>query len=162
MTLGMELAITVQPAGRTTALRGRPKARSHTSSSPFSRYRPGSVYVSDIRSRTDSPGRTAGNRNTTTSVCALIVSGSPEDEVRRLKAEPGKAISVQGSASIVQALARADLVDEYRLYVHPVVLGAGTLLFGPGTGRQDFTLTASKTYANGVVALTHRRARTGG
>jgi dihydrofolate reductase len=88
-----------------------------------------------------------------------IVAGGPEDEVRRLKAEPGGPINVQGSASIVRALARADLVDEYVLYVHPVLLGAGTQLFGPGTGRQDLELVGSTMYDNGVVALTHRRRR---
>jgi dihydrofolate reductase len=54
-----------------------------------------------------------------------VVGERPEDEIRRLKAQPGKAVSIQGSASIVQALARADLIDEYRLYVHPVLLGDG-------------------------------------
>lgn len=48
-----------------------------------------------------------------------VVAGGVEDEVRRLAAEPGGALLVQGSASIVQALARADLVDGYHLYVHP-------------------------------------------
>jgi dihydrofolate reductase len=114
-----------------------------------------------IRALNESP-KVVFSRTLTSSDWAnvRVVAGSPEEEVRRLKAERGKAISVQGSASIVQALARADLVDEYRLYVHPVVLGAGKLLFGPGTGRQDFTLAASKAYANGVVSLTHRRTRT--
>jgi dihydrofolate reductase len=86
-----------------------------------------------------------------------VVSEGPEDEIRRLKKEPGKAISVQGSASIVQALGRADLVDEYRLYVHPVLLGDGKPLFAGGFVRQDFELVRSKTYANGVIAASYRR-----
>jgi dihydrofolate reductase len=85
------------------------------------------------------------------------VAGGLEDEIRRLKQEPGEAIGVQGSASIVQALARADLVDEYRLYVHPVVLGAGKPLFAAGHARQDFALTRLARYANGVVATTYER-----
>ena len=52
-----------------------------------------------------------------------------EDEIRRLKQEPGGAMAIQGSASIVEALSRADLIDEYRLYVHPVLLGVGKPLF---------------------------------
>ena len=69
----------------------------------------------------------------------------------------GKAINIQGSASIVQALARADLIDEYLLYVHPVLLGSGKPLFAAGANRQDFERVHLKSYANGVVALRYRR-----
>jgi dihydrofolate reductase len=86
-----------------------------------------------------------------------IVDDGLEDEIRRLKKEPGKAIGIQGSASIVQALARADLIDEYRLYVHPVLLGDGKPLFATRTDRQDFELAEIKAYANGVVAMTCTR-----
>jgi dihydrofolate reductase len=86
-----------------------------------------------------------------------VVGEGLEDEIRRLKKEQGKAISVQGSASIVQALGRADLVDEYRLYVHPVLLGDGKPLFAGGFVRQDFELVRAKPYANGVIAATYRR-----
>ena len=90
-----------------------------------------------------------------------VVREGPEDEIRRLKAQPGKAISIQGSASIVQALARADLIDEYRLYVHPVLLGDGTPLFANGMSRQGLELVRVKPYANGVVATTYRRKAVG-
>ena len=86
-----------------------------------------------------------------------VVREGLEDEVRRLKALPGKAINIQGSASIVQALARADLIDEYLLYVHPVLLGSGKPLFAAGVNRQDFERVHLKSYANGVVALRYRR-----
>lgn len=87
-----------------------------------------------------------------------VVSGGLEDEIRRLKHAPGPegAISVHGSASIVQALARADLVDEYRLYIHPVLLGAGKRLFA-GHDRQDFELTRLTRYDNGAMATTYQR-----
>jgi dihydrofolate reductase len=87
-----------------------------------------------------------------------VVSGGLEDEIRLLKRQPGKAVSIQGSASIVHALGQADLVDEYRLYVHPVLLGAGKALFPPGQARQDLTLTGLARYANGVVAATYQRS----
>jgi dihydrofolate reductase len=80
-----------------------------------------------------------------------------EDEIRRLKQQPGKAVSIQGSASIVQALERADLIDEYNLYVHLVLLGAGKPLFASGSNRQDFELARVKPYANGIVAMSYRR-----
>lgn len=86
-----------------------------------------------------------------------VVAGGLEDEIRRLKDESGKAINVQGSSSIVQALSRADLIDEYRLYVHPVLLGDGKPLFAGGHRRQDFELTQLKTYPNGVVAMSYSR-----
>ncbi len=86
-----------------------------------------------------------------------VVREGPGDEIRRLKKQPGKAISVQGSASIVQALGRADLVDEYRLYVHPVLLGDGKPLFAGGFVRQDFELVRAKPYANGVIAASYKR-----
>ena len=87
-----------------------------------------------------------------------VVAGDVEGEVRRLKAEPGTALVVHGSASVVAALVRADLVDEYRLFLHPVVLGAGTPLFPAGHARQDLTLTHQDTYDNGVTALTYARS----
>lgn len=86
-----------------------------------------------------------------------VVTEGVEDEIRRLKAEPGTAISVQGSASIVHALARADLVDEYRLYVHPVLLGDGKPLWVAGHDRQDLTLTGLTRYDNGVLLTTYQR-----
>jgi dihydrofolate reductase len=87
-----------------------------------------------------------------------VVRDGLEDEIRKLKRESGKAINVQGSASIVQALERADLVDEYHLYLHPVLLGAGKPLFANGgINRQNFALVCAKPYASGVVAMTYRR-----
>lgn len=82
-----------------------------------------------------------------------------EDEIRRLKRQPGKSINIQGSASIVHALERADLIDEYHLYVHPVLLGDGKPLFATRTGRQNLEQVKSKRYANGVLALHYRRMK---
>jgi dihydrofolate reductase len=89
-----------------------------------------------------------------------VVGEGLEDEIRRLKEQPGKAVNIQGSASIVQALARADLIDEYHLYVHPVLLGDGKPLFAPGSNRQDLELARIKPYANGVVAASYTRKAT--
>lgn len=86
-----------------------------------------------------------------------VVRGGIEDEIRRLKQELGGPMAIQGSASIVEALARADLVDEYRLYVHPVLLGDGKRLFLGGQDRQEFELTRLTRYANGVIATTYTR-----
>jgi dihydrofolate reductase len=91
-----------------------------------------------------------------------MVSAEPAEEVRRLKSQPGRSISVQGSASIVQALQAADAVDEYRLYLHPVLLGAGKRLLAEGPGRQDFELLDCKQYRNGVLALRYGRKAVAG
>jgi dihydrofolate reductase len=86
-----------------------------------------------------------------------VVAGGVENEIRRLKNEPGTAIGIQGSASIVQALARADLIDEYRLYMHPVLLGDGKPLFAAGHDREEFELTRLTQYGNGVIGTTYER-----
>ena len=86
-----------------------------------------------------------------------VIDEGLEDEIRSLRQQPGKAVSIQGSASIVQALGRADLIDEYHLYVHPVLLGDGKPLFAPGAARQDLELARIKPYANGVVSMTYTR-----
>ena len=87
-----------------------------------------------------------------------VLRGGLEDEVRRLRAQPGRAVNIQGSASIVQALTRADLIDEYHLYVHPVLLGDGKPLFAPGA-RHDLELADVKRYASGVIATRYARTR---
>jgi dihydrofolate reductase len=87
-----------------------------------------------------------------------IVSGGIEDEIRRNKRGAKRPFNVQGSASVVRALEQAGLVDEYRLFLHPVLLGSGKQLFGPGA-RHDFTLVRTKQYASGVLATTHARKR---
>jgi dihydrofolate reductase len=86
-----------------------------------------------------------------------VVAGGVEGEIRRLKQEAGGAIAIHGSASIVAALSHADLIDEYRLYVHPVLLGDGKRLLPGGNECQDFELTKLTRYANGVIATTYQR-----
>jgi dihydrofolate reductase len=86
-----------------------------------------------------------------------FAAGGPEAVIRRLKAQPGKDISVQGSASVVQALERAGLIDEYRLFVHPVLLGVGKPLFATDANRQDLELVRLDQYPNGVLATTYAR-----
>ena len=88
-----------------------------------------------------------------------VIRGDLEAEIRALKKTQGKAINVQGSARVVQALERADLIDEYRLYTHPVLLGKGKPLFTSGSSRQDFELESSKVYSNGVIAAVYGRKR---
>jgi len=79
------------------------------------------------------------------------------DEVSRLKAQPGQDILVAGSATLVQALIKHNLVDEYHLLVYPVVLGSGKRLFQAETATK-LKLVDSKRFSSGVVALIYQPA----
>jgi dihydrofolate reductase len=80
------------------------------------------------------------------------------DEVTALKAEPGGDI-VLGGADLAATFAGHDLIDEYRIYVQPVLLGRGRPLFPLTETKLDLRLTESKTFSNGVVLLRYERAR---
>lgn len=87
-----------------------------------------------------------------------VLRGSVEDEVRELKARPGKEIGVTGSISVVRDLIAAGLVDEYRLFVFPVVLGRGERLFADATGVPELRLVEARPFRSGVVLLSYRPA----
>jgi dihydrofolate reductase len=78
--------------------------------------------------------------------------------VAELKRQDGDDLKVIGSGNLVQTLVRSDLVDEYRLMIHPVVLGSGKRLFETGGVRVPLKLTASETTETGVLILTYQRA----
>jgi dihydrofolate reductase len=83
---------------------------------------------------------------------ARLVRGSAEDEVRRLKAEDGKDMVVWGGLTLAQSLMRAGLVDEYSLFVSPVVLGEGKRLFPNDPPQPKLALIDSKQYEGGLIA----------
>jgi dihydrofolate reductase len=86
-----------------------------------------------------------------------LIVGDIAEEVTKLKEQDGQDILVGGSGRLAQALMRHDLIDDYRLLVHPVVLGSGRRLFTEGINK-TLTLVEAKTFDSGVVALTYRRA----
>jgi dihydrofolate reductase len=79
-------------------------------------------------------------------------------EVARLKAEPGRDIYIFGSAELCDALLRADLIDEYRLGLVPLLLGDGRPLFKPGGGRHTMALLEACPLSTGCVILRYRPA----
>ncbi len=79
----------------------------------------------------------------------------PED-VRALKAQPGGDLAL-GGADLAAAFMAHDLIDEFRLYVHPVVIGRGKPLFQPSDTRTQLRLAESRTFGNGVVLLRYER-----
>jgi dihydrofolate reductase len=79
------------------------------------------------------------------------------DAVRELKESQEGTLAVHGSAQLVQSLLDADLVDELRLMVYPVVLGEGKRLFGPLGDKKVLKLTESRTVDDNVLILIYRR-----
>jgi dihydrofolate reductase len=93
---------------------------------------------------------------------ATVVGGDVVAEITRLKRESGGDIEVYGSATLVQTLMRHNLIDEYRVAVHPLVLGGGTHLFPEGGGASaTLRLAGTRTLDSGVVSLTYVPAATG-
>jgi len=79
-------------------------------------------------------------------------------EISRLKQQSGQDILVFGSGQLVQTLIAHDLVDQYNLLVHPVVLGAGQRLFRDGA-QAALKLVETQTFENGIVALVYQADR---
>jgi class 3 adenylate cyclase/dihydrofolate reductase len=80
-------------------------------------------------------------------------------EVAALKAQAGGDILVEGSADLVEGLMEHDLVDEYQLFVFPIVLGSGKHLFRDGIDVRPLRLATSRTFSSGIVLLTYEPER---
>jgi dihydrofolate reductase len=85
-----------------------------------------------------------------------IVRQVVSDEILELKAQPGGDLAV-GGADLAASFRQLDLIDEYRLYVHPVVLGRGKPLFRPSDAPVNLQLVETRTFGNGVVLLRYLR-----
>jgi len=79
--------------------------------------------------------------------------------IKKIKEQPGKNILVFGSPGAVHLLMENNLIDEYWLFVNPVILGEGIPLFTRLSERTSLTLIASKAFAYGVVALHYEVSR---
>ncbi|HEX6231413.1 MAG TPA: dihydrofolate reductase family protein [Actinomycetota bacterium] len=88
-----------------------------------------------------------------------ILSGDVPEAVAKLKAEPGKNITVLGSGNLVRTLAEHDLVDEYSLAIYPIVLGGGKRLFADDGQLRRLRLVDSKATSTGGMMLTYRPDR---
>jgi len=87
---------------------------------------------------------------------ARVVHSGIADEIARLKALPGKHLLLYAGAGHISTFARLGLIDEYRLRVHPVVLGAGLPLFQGLNDALKLTRVSVTPYTNGAVMLTYR------
>jgi dihydrofolate reductase len=86
-----------------------------------------------------------------------LLEGDVADAVRWLKEDSGPEIQVHGSANLIQTLLQNDLVDEFRVWIFPVVLGTGKRLFDEGTIPRGLRLVDSKTSTTGVLMTTFER-----
>ena len=86
-----------------------------------------------------------------------LVSGNIAEEVNRLKAQPGKDMSV-GGAGLASTFMQLGLIDEYRLYIRPIILGNGKPMFGHLPDKINLRLVETHTFGAGVVLLRYRRA----
>jgi dihydrofolate reductase len=82
---------------------------------------------------------------------STLLKGDAAEAVARLRAQPGKDIVVLGSGRLVQTLTKHNLVNEYVLLIHPLVLGVGRRLFAEGEAQQTLRLVEVKTTGTGVV-----------
>jgi dihydrofolate reductase len=88
---------------------------------------------------------------------STLISSNVVEEVRALKAQPGKNILSDGSSVLIHTLAEHELIDEYSLFVYPVVLGNGKKLFPQGLHAR-LRLIEAKPLPSGVVLMHYARA----
>ena len=87
---------------------------------------------------------------------ATRVTGDVVGEIERLKRGDGPLLQVHGSAELIQTLLRHELIDEFRLWTFPVVVGDGKRLFGGGAAPANLTMVRSEETGNGVVMSVFR------
>ncbi len=87
-----------------------------------------------------------------------VINGNLTEEISRLKRQAGGDIGIIGSAKLVESLLQLDLIDEIRLWVHPVVVKGGQHLFGDKLESKALHLLESKTHETGVVTVLYQTA----
>jgi dihydrofolate reductase len=89
---------------------------------------------------------------------SVLLTGDVVQEIRRVKEESGPELQVHGSSNLIQTLLKNDLIDEFRLKIFPITLGAGKRLFAEGSIPAGFKLTESKASPKGVIVANYGRA----
>jgi dihydrofolate reductase len=89
---------------------------------------------------------------------STLLDGDAADAVADLKQRPGPNLVILGSGELIQSLRRRNLIDEYVLLIHPLVLGSGRHLFPDGTPPADLRLVGSVTTTTGVMIATYQPA----
>lgn len=89
-----------------------------------------------------------------------IIRDNKMEEIVKLKEQPGRNIIVLGSYQLVQSLIVNDLIDEYKLYIHPLTLGKGKRLFDLVTPPLTLKLITARPFASGVIAAVYQTEKT--
>lgn len=89
---------------------------------------------------------------------STVIRGDLVEAVRRLKEEPGGEIQIHGSGGLIQSLLPHNLIDEFRLWISPVVLGSGKRLFGKGAVPAALELVETQMATTGAVLHVYRLA----
>jgi dihydrofolate reductase len=87
---------------------------------------------------------------------STIINNNVVAKIKALKEQSGKDILVEGSVELVHTLMQYVLVDEFRLMIHPIVVGGGKRLFGEGIDRKILRLVDTKPFSSGIVVLTYQ------
>jgi dihydrofolate reductase len=90
-----------------------------------------------------------------------VITGDIVNEVRALKAMPGKNMTILGSGSIISLFTEHGLIDAYQLMIDPVAVPDGTSVFAGITKKLELELIASKVFRSGVVLVSYRPTRRG-
>jgi dihydrofolate reductase len=89
---------------------------------------------------------------------AVLIRENPVDAVANLKKGHGKDMVIVGSGTLVSVLVRNELIDEYRIRIRPIILGAGKPIFADDQKRHRLKLISAREFGNGVVALHYEPA----
>jgi len=90
---------------------------------------------------------------------STIIQDNVVAEISRLKQQPGQDILIPGSATLVQSLLETGLIDEYKLLVHPMIMGSGKCFFKEGMAMTRLELVKTKTFSLGVVLLCYQTTK---
>ena len=117
----------------------------------------GNVSGSDYLDRVNAMPKLVASRTLTGRLewNATVIDGDVAEAIRKLKQEPGGDIVLYGSASFMQTLMKHDLIDEFRISIHPIVLGRGKRLFPEVGETARLRLAGAKALDSGVTILTY-------
>ena len=86
---------------------------------------------------------------------ARLAAASPREEIGRLRQQPGSDMVIFGGAALAQSFTELGLIDEFRLFVAPIILGSGKPLFRPVANRVALRCVGTKAFGSGTVLLSY-------
>jgi dihydrofolate reductase len=89
---------------------------------------------------------------------STLVNEVVPKEIIKMKEQSGRNMIILGSAELVRSFMEAGLIDDYRVWVNPIILGKGKPLFGPLNDRHKLNLVGTKTFGSGLIELHYQSA----